>query len=1124
MMAVLSRLKLGTRLLIFMGSVFLVVVLVNLLLVKAGIREFGLEEARSKAMILLDRNLATHTYFSQVLKPRVFEAVDTFRQPDYFDPVWMSSTYAVRQIDKTFKEMSSSDYYHKECAVNARSPENEADVFERAFIEEMNRDPGLMERSDIRIFEGKPFFVVMRRAETMEESCLRCHGEPAKAPADLVKVYGEDRSFQRKVGEAVSAISIRIPLSTAYAQADVSAWKLSGLLFLAMSLFLVASLWLNSRLVLSPLSLIRRKAQQIAESDVHLGEEIPVPSGRELGELTAAFNRMSIKLRESRDDLENRVIERTAEMRMTIDRLEHEIDRREKAEGTLRKALDKGRELEETLRSSHQLLHSIIESLPDAVLVVDDRRKAIAWNRAMEVMTGVTKEDILGKRIDVDSIPFNGKAIPALIDLMSAPDPEQGSRWESFERKGNSLQGEFFLPTVYDGRGAYLSGIASPLFDQDHNIIGAIESLRDITRQKEAETRLKDYSSFLQRLIDTIPSPVFYKDIHGVFLGCNSAYEALFGLERKDIVGKTVYEIAPAHLADKYHEMDMAFLVSPGLQTYEYTVQTPDGREREVIHYRSAFTSDGGELEGIVAVMLDITERKRMEKALKASEDQMRLIIESSPIGIRISKGSRFVYANPAFLKMFGFSDPGEIASLSMEDFLAPEDRDLVRQAHGKVLAGPGRISSYEVSSLKKDGSRLDTAVWNTGIEYKGEPAVLAFIIDVSTEKTLQAQLLQAQKLQAIGNLAGGIAHDFNNLLGIIMGNCEMALLDTSVNTIVQQHLEQIARASRRAKNIVKQILAFSRKSDAGRTIVDIRWIIDETVGLLKFSTTQQIDIRWNARAKGVNTAILADPNQIQQALLNLCTNSIHAMRDRKGILEIGLDVVDLTESNTPAGLKAEPGSYVKIRVSDTGHGISDEILPRIFDPYFTTKERSEGTGLGLSVVEGIVKSHNGAIQVRSQPGSGTVFDIFLPRPQVPIPAQKGEKPVDPAKGHHSILIVDDEKELLAALKSMLEHLGYLVAAASGASEAMEIFRKKPETFDLVITDHDMPGTMGSELALQIARVRSDVPIILCTGHLGDTLVDQLRDKDIRSVLLKPFSLRQLAAEVEKVLHGEKGE
>ncbi len=368
-----KSLSLNTRLLVVIGAIFVAAGVFTILFVNWSMKRHALMEARDKARIILDHNLSIHTYFTHQLKPRLFETIDVKERPGYFDPIWMSSTYAIREIEKYFEELATDRYYYKECAVNARHPDNEADEYEKSFIEELNRDPSLEERTAIRTLVDQDFFTVLRKGEVMEESCLRCHSTPEQAPEGLVEAYGPDRSFDRSVDQVVSAISIRIPLEEAYASANRFSLQLAGFLGLVLAGLFGAVVFLNNRWVLGPLDKIRTKARLISSDPAHLGEEIDPPPGRELSELAAAFNQMSRGLQEDRGRLEARVAERTEELEAANQRLRTEISER-------KRTID---ELQETLREI-KLLRGILPICSYCKKVRDDQGY---WNQLERYIT-----------------------------------------------------------------------------------------------------------------------------------------------------------------------------------------------------------------------------------------------------------------------------------------------------------------------------------------------------------------------------------------------------------------------------------------------------------------------------------------------------------------------------------------------------------------------------------------------------------------------------------------------------------------------------------------------------------------------------------------------------------------
>jgi nitrogen-specific signal transduction histidine kinase/ActR/RegA family two-component response regulator len=385
----------------------------------------------------------------------------------------------------------------------------------------------------------------------------------------------------------------------------------------------------------------------------------------------------------------------------------------------------------------------------------------------------------------------------------------------------------------------------------------------------------------------------------------------------------------------------------------------------------------------------------------------------------------------------------------------------------------------------------------------------------------LQEQLRQAQKMEAIGTLAGGIAHDFNNILAGILGYAELASLDIPEGSEAKYNLQQSIKSTYRAKDLVQQILAFSRQSKQERKPLDIRPIIKEALKMLRASLPSTIEIRQNIEADW--GAIEADPTQIHQVLMNLCTNAAHAMSENGGVLEVSLTKFDMDAGTSGVNSEIEPGPYLKLRVSDTGSGMPPEILSRIFDPYFTTKETGKGTGLGLAVVHGIVKSHRGAITVSSEPGKGTTFDIYFPRGDI-IQAPSELERIEPLPlgGRERILFVDDEKAIVEIGQKLLERLGYEVVSRTSSVEALELFRAKPESFDLVVTDMTMPNMTGDKLARELMGIRPDIPVILCTGFSERITEEKAKLLGIREFVMKPLVMKDLAKSMRRALDGQK--
>jgi signal transduction histidine kinase/ActR/RegA family two-component response regulator len=381
--------------------------------------------------------------------------------------------------------------------------------------------------------------------------------------------------------------------------------------------------------------------------------------------------------------------------------------------------------------------------------------------------------------------------------------------------------------------------------------------------------------------------------------------------------------------------------------------------------------------------------------------------------------------------------------------------------------------------------------------------------------RRLEERSRQSQKMEALGTLAGGIAHDFNNILAIIMSYTQVALSRHEQRESVQDYLQEVLTASKRGKDLVQHILMFSRQHSAERSILQLHTVVQETLALLRASLPTTIDI--HARINTVSDAVLANLTQLQQVIMSLCSNAEYAMRVWGGILELTLDVVDITPDVVANYPGLNPGAYVRLAVRDTGPGIPPAHLPRIFEPFFTTKEVDEGSGMGLAVAHGIVSSHDGAITVSSTLGEGTTFAIYLPQ-QTPCLSEPALAEPRLASGQERILLVDDEADLASAAELLLNDLGYEVSVHSNASEALALFRTEADTFDLVITDQTMPELTGKALAEAVRAIRPDIPIILCTGYSHVIHAAQAEELGIDAFLMKPVDIDALAETIERVL------
>jgi nitrogen-specific signal transduction histidine kinase/ActR/RegA family two-component response regulator len=430
-----------------------------------------------------------------------------------------------------------------------------------------------------------------------------------------------------------------------------------------------------------------------------------------------------------------------------------------------------------------------------------------------------------------------------------------------------------------------------------------------------------------------------------------------------------------------------------------------------------------------------------------------------------------------------------------------------------KVLAGE-MFSSIETLRYNKKGEIIPVSV--SGAIYKdknGNPiGSVINLRDISHQKKLEAQLQQAQKMEAIGTLAGGIAHDFNNILSSVIGYTELALDNEKRGTFQHKNLQQILYSGNRAKDLVKQILTFSRQVDQKQKPIQVKPIVKEVLKMLRATIPSTVEIEQIVQS---NALVMGDPTQIHQILMNLCANAAHAMEDNGGLLTVRLLDAELDSDFISNHPDLKPGPYINLTVTDTGHGISPDVVKKIFDPFFTTKEK--GTGMGLSVVHGIVRSHGGDIYVYSEPGKGSTFKVCLPVIESRFkPEERAESPIP--KGTERILFIDDEPAIMKLGKQTLESLGYDVVARNSSIEALELFKKKKDRFDLVITDMTMPNMTGEKLSEKLMQIRPDIPVILCTGF--SSMIDEQKalDMGIRAFISKPILKREIAEAIRKVL------
>jgi PAS domain S-box-containing protein len=640
-----------------------------------------------------------------------------------------------------------------------------------------------------------------------------------------------------------------------------------------------------------------------------------------------------------------------------------------------------------------------------------------------------------------------------------------------------------------------------------------LEIATDISENKKAEQDLKESEEKYSKLFNSEIAAIAIFDAETrKIVDCNDAFLNLYGYSREE---------ALKLLADD---------ISAEPEKTVFSIKKGDARVRRRLHKQKDGTvivvdiaAGPLMLQGrklMFARLQDITEHVEAEKELQELEKRFRIAFRTSPDSININKmDGTYVEINDGFIDLTGYTRKDVIgkSSLDINIWRRPEDRKALVEG----LQKSGQVTNLEADFRMKDGS-IKTALMSANlIHLHGEPHILNITRDITDRKKaerekakLEAQLRQVYKMEAIGTMAGGIAHDFNNILTIIVGNADLAKYVAKDNGPGSQYIDKILEASGRAKEMVRQILAFSRQTKQNLVPIRPHLVLSETLNLLRSTIPVSIDMQHDLDTKC--RTVKADPTQLNQVLMNLCANAVHAM-DEKGMLKVSLQEVKLVEEDTKHKTNMKPGPYALLSVTDTGKGMSPELKERIFDPFFTTKKVGEGTGMGLSVVHGIVENHGGMISVKSALGKGTTFYIYFPIVDESTVMVRKNGSIQ-HKGNEHILFVDDEEPLVEIATEMLQMHGYRVTAKTNSEEALEAFKNSPDNFDLVITDQTMPNMSGSELASALLRTRPDLPIILCTGYSSKISDEMAKKIGIADYFLKPFDTEKLLRFVRKVL------
>lgn len=764
------------------------------------------------------------------------------------------------------------------------------------------------------------------------------------------------------------------------------------------------------------------------------------------------------------------------------------------------------------IRREQDLSAKILKNCEDGVVGFDPDFRITRWNLAMERLTGLTSQKVLGKNVF--------KVLPCLQDLQEKL-PLLGSG-----RHKQIIDHERPQRLSHSGPEGFFSGRYAPLLNEAGELNGGLVLIHDLTSVKRVEKALGDHEAMVAGMMASGEEGVALLDRDLNLLKTNPQMAKWMALTQPG-AGRKCHAVI--------YGKNQPCASCPALRTLATgeparEVMPQPGAQGEVTQWVEIFAyplrdPHTGETVGVIERFVDVTARRQAEMA---SQDLLHLLLESLPVVV----GRLFPNGTATFLE----DKIGILTGYSQEDFttrrilwpeiMVEEDRESARKVFLRALAAErAYVREYRI---KTKAARL---IWlresgHISCDPKGRALHSDIVLQDITEgkqaeelrPLIEAQLLHAQRMDAIGNLAGGIAHDFNNILGVMLGYTEMALMNLEAESPLERKLQQVLKAGKRGKDLVSRILSFSRPSAQERRGVRLGSLIKESLSMLRATLPATIELKLNLKED--RDTVLADPTQIHQVIINLCANAAHAMRDKGGLLEISLQPVKLDAEAAAQFHNLAPGPYLKLSVKDTGHGMERHILEKMFDPFFTTKKPGEGTGMGLTVVHGIIKAHEGAIRVQSEVDKGSEFQVYLPRVGK-TPADRVSEGKIAENGKEDILFVDDEEWLVEMWQEILGALGFRVTATTSSQEALEIFRRDPQAFDLVITDQTMPHLTGLELAQEVLSLRPQLPIILCTGFSELVTPEKAKKAGIREYIMKPLSISELTGAISRALGQE---
>ncbi len=746
------------------------------------------------------------------------------------------------------------------------------------------------------------------------------------------------------------------------------------------------------------------------------------------------------------------------------------------------------------LQERRELLRLFVKHTPAAVAMCDRDMRYLAYSRRWVTDFGLLEEDLIGK---------------CHYDVFS----DVPEHWKDEHRRcfsGEVIEKQEEIYPRADGRVDWVQRDLVPWRDESGHIGGLIMFVGVITKRKQVEESLRKSEEKFAKIFRSNPHSITISTLEdGRYLDVNEAFCRISKWSREELLGRTSMEIGLWKDPGKRVEALRILGKSGRLRNFDVIFLNREGEEIAIL-----WSAEVIELEGrkyLISVITDISDRKRAEQALRESEEKYRILVENANDAIFIAQDGRVKFPNPRTLDLIGYTSE-EVEKKQFVDFIHPEDRKLVVENYGKRLMGEELPSTYAFRVLTKSGEIRTVQINAIRIEWEGKPASLNFLRDITDLKKLEEQLLESQKMEAVGMLAGGIAHDFNNLLMGIQGNASLMLLDLSPGHPYFEPLKHIEQHVQSAASITNQLLGFAKGGKYEVKATALNQLLGKCAQL--FGRTKK-EIRIHEKYQEDLWTTEVDRAQLEQVVLNIFVNAWQAMPGG-GDLFIQTENVTLAEDYTRS-FQVNEGRYVKVSITDTGIGMDEDTKQRVFEPFFTTKEMKRGTGLGLASAYGIIRNHGGFITVYTEKEMGTTFSIYLPASEKQV---REERTVaqDIPRGTQTILLVDDEEVILEVAAGMLETLGYRVISANSGKEALRVFEERRDQINLVLLDMIMPGMGGGEVFDAIRSIDADAKVLLASGYSLNGQAREILDRGCNGFIQKPFDIKRLSRKVREIL------